>query len=181
MDWWQRSNDKLGMGAARLLGTLNHLNCAIHIMTNLVSITERANLMTSGGLKGGGAETQRTDTKLPAAHQICFKAAWSGCGLDDPLYSRRRWHANCTLKEYKYYRTLPLAGHVGRSSSLRRRTAHPPPLHPNTCGARRSQTALENIVFISKVQDAPPRYGAGDIHFSNGKCSALALFKRLKP
>lgn len=54
MDWWQHSNDKLGMGITRLLGTLNHLNCAIHIMPNLVSITERANLMTSGGLKEEG-------------------------------------------------------------------------------------------------------------------------------
>lgn len=45
---------------------------------------------------------------------------------------------------------------------------------------RQSQTALENIVFISKVQDAL-WLDAGDIHFSNGKCSTLVLFKRLKP
>lgn len=45
---------------------------------------------------------------------------------------------------------------------------------------RRSQTALENIVFISKVQDAL-WLDVGDIHFSNGKCSTLVLFKRLKP
>lgn len=38
----------------RLLGTLRHLNCAIHIMTNLVSITARAHLMTSGELEGEG-------------------------------------------------------------------------------------------------------------------------------
>lgn len=39
-----------GWGTTRLLGTLRHLNCAIHIMTNLVSITKRANLLTSGEL-----------------------------------------------------------------------------------------------------------------------------------
>lgn len=75
MDWWQRSNDKLGLGTTRLLGTLRHLNCAIHIMTNLVSITQRANLMTSSGLEEEGVETQRTDTKLPGAYWIYFKAA----------------------------------------------------------------------------------------------------------
>lgn len=76
MDWWKHSIDKLGLGTTRLLGTLRHLNCAIHIMTNLVSITERANLMTSSGLKGrGGAEAQRNDTKLPGAYWIYFKAA----------------------------------------------------------------------------------------------------------
>lgn len=33
--------------------------------------------------------------------------------------------------------------------------------------------------FISKVQDAPIQ-DVGDIHFFNGKCSTLALLKRLK-
>lgn len=54
MDWWQRSNDKLGLGTRQVLGTLHHLNYAFYIMTNLISITERANLMISGGLKEEG-------------------------------------------------------------------------------------------------------------------------------
>lgn len=36
------------------LGTLGHLSCAIHIVTNLVSITQSANLMTSRGLEEEG-------------------------------------------------------------------------------------------------------------------------------
>ena len=54
-------------------------------MTNLASITQSANLMTSGGLKEEGVATQRTDTKLPGAYWIYFKVASSGTGLDDPV------------------------------------------------------------------------------------------------
>lgn len=54
MDWWRHGDDKPGMGTTPLLGTLKHLNCAIPIMTNLVSITGCANLMTSSGLREEG-------------------------------------------------------------------------------------------------------------------------------
>lgn len=54
IDWCQQRTDRLGLGTTRLSGTLRHLNCAIHIMTNLVSITQSANLMTNSGLKEEG-------------------------------------------------------------------------------------------------------------------------------
>lgn len=76
---WLHGNDKL----ATLLATLHHLNCAIHIMTNSASITQRANLLTSGGLRGGVGDT--SNTQSPAAYGIDFKAAQSGSGSQDPL------------------------------------------------------------------------------------------------
>lgn len=75
MDWWRHGNDKPGLGATQFLGTLRHLNCAIHIMANLASITEHAHLMTSSRRKEEGPEHKENDTKLPGEHGICFKAA----------------------------------------------------------------------------------------------------------
>lgn len=115
MDRRQHSNDILGLETTRLLGTLHRLNCAIHIMTNLVSITQSANLMTSSGLRGG-VVTQRTDTKLPDAYRVYLKAAWSGAACDDSV---RSWHANCTSKEHKYYIMTPPTVLVWRTGSQR--------------------------------------------------------------
>lgn len=68
-------------------------------MTNLVSITQSANLTMTSGRAGGGGEggagsdaaTQRTDTKLPArAPGSILDPDSSGGGLDDSVETLTR-------------------------------------------------------------------------------------------
>lgn len=55
-----------------------------------------------------------------------------------------------------------------------------PQKHSVSHRCRLIQIVLENTVFITEAHDTP-WLDVGDIHFSNGKCSTLVLFKRLQP
>lgn len=85
IDWCQYRTDRLGLGTTRLSGTLRHLNCAIHIMTNLVSITQSANLMTSSGLKEEGQRHKEVTPNYLVHTGFILKQREVAAGVDDPV------------------------------------------------------------------------------------------------
>lgn len=116
------------------LGTLQHLSSGIRIVTNLVSITQCANLMTSPGLEEEG-QWHKALTLNHLAHtgSILKQLEVSKASM----ILSRSWRANCTSKEHKYSNMALAAALVGRTQKRHMLW-------------RWIQTALGNIVFFSR-------------------------------